>query len=88
MRDRGLDEGIDLINELAAGVVADRPSVVPVDIWELFGGVDGYAERLTGPDGETITARVSDGVHLTRSAASWVADLVFVELDERWTFDG
>ena len=86
MRDRGLDDGIDVINELAAEVVADRPSVVAVDIWGLFGGATGYAERLTGADGDTITARVSDGVHLSRSAASWVADLVFAEFDRRWDF--
>ena len=60
--------------------------MVWVDIWELFGGPDGYAERLAGPDGEVITARVSDGVHVSRSGASWIADLVFAELDARWTF--
>ena len=86
MRDGGLDEGIELINDLAAEVLADRPQVVSVDIWDLFGGADGYAERLAGPDGEIITARVSDGVHVSRPAASWIADLVFAELDARWTF--
>ena len=86
MRDGDLDDGIDLINALAAALVEERPSVVEVDIWELFGGGDGYRERIAGPDGETITARVSDGVHLSRSAASWVADLVFAELDQRFTF--
>ncbi|MEM9465727.1 MAG: DUF459 domain-containing protein [Actinomycetota bacterium] len=86
MRDGELDAGIDLINEMAAEVIDDRPSVAVVDIWELFGGADGYAERVTGPDGETITARVSDGVHVSRPAASWVADLIFAELDGRWSF--
>ena len=86
MRDGELDDGIDLINSLAAEVIADRPLVAAVDIWELFGGAGGHAERLAGPDGETITARVSDGVHLSRPAASWVADLVYDELDRRFTF--
>lgn len=86
MRDGELDDGIDLINEMAASIIAERPLVTTLDIWELFGGAAGYAERITGADGETITARVSDGVHLSRPAASWVADLVYAELDRRWTF--
>jgi hypothetical protein len=88
MRDGELDAGVQLINDLAAEVIADRPSVITVDIFELFGGANGYAERVTGPDGETITARVSDGVHVSRPASSWIADLVFAELDRRWIFEG
>ena len=86
MRDVDLDAGIDLINTLAAIAVDARPGVVAVDIWPLFGGEGGFEERMAGPDGEVITARVSDGVHLSRSAASWVADLVFAELDDHFTF--
>ena len=86
MRDGELDAGIELINRLAAEVIAERPSVTTIDIWELFGGASGYAERLAGPDGETITARVSDGVHVSRPAASWIADLVFAEFDRAWNF--
>lgn len=88
MRDGRLDEGIEQLNDLAAAVIADRTDVVPVDIWELFGGADGYAARVTGPDGDTIDARIGDGVHLTRSAASWVADLVVAAIEARWEFVG
>ncbi len=86
MRDGDLDEGMELINSLAQPVVAAREFVTAVDIWELFGGTDGYQDRVTR-DGESIDARVSDGVHLTRSAASWVADLVFEEMSEEWDFE-
>ncbi len=86
MRDDGLDDGIELINSLAEPVVATREFVTEVDIWELFGGTNGYQDRLTR-DGESIDARVDDGVHLTRSAASWVADLVFAEMSEEWDFE-
>jgi len=86
MRDNGLDEGIELINAMSAPVVAGRDFVTTVEIWELFGGVAGYQDRLTRA-GETIDARVADGVHLTRSAASWVADLVFDEMAEEWVFE-
>ncbi|MEO0491997.1 MAG: DUF459 domain-containing protein [Actinomycetota bacterium] len=87
MRDGDLDAGVRVINEIADEVLADRDDVTVVDIWDLFGGDGDYRERLSGPDGETITARVGDGVHLSRSAASWVADLVFAELDGRFTFE-
>jgi len=86
MRDRGLHAGVGDINTLAAEVFAGRDDVLVVDIWDLFGGTAGYQERIEGPDGDVITARLDDGVHLTRAAASWVADLVFARLDERWDF--
>ena len=86
MRDSGLDEGIDLINELAAPVVAERDFVSAIDIWELFGGSDGFSERIARADGDEIRARIDDGVHLTRNAASWVADIVFTEMDDVWSF--
>ena len=87
MRDGELDTGIDLINELAAAVIAERDFVSAIDIWPLFGGGSGFSERVTGPDGDEIRARIDDGVHLTRSAASWVADMVFVEMAGYWEFE-
>lgn len=86
MRDSGLDDGIDQINALAGVVIAERDFVSAIDIWPLFGGEGGFAQRITGPDGDEIRARIDDGVHLTRSAASWVADLVFDALTELWEF--
>jgi len=87
MRDGELDTGIDLINELAAAVIAERDFVSAIDIWPLFGGESGFSERVTGPDGDEIRARIDDGVHLTRSASSWVADMVFVEMAGYWEFE-
>ncbi len=86
MRDGALDAGVRVINEAAEEVLAERSEVTAIDIWDLFGGDGAYQDRLAGPDGNTITARISDGVHLSRPAASWVADLVFAELDVRFTF--
>ncbi|MDW3218439.1 MAG: DUF459 domain-containing protein [Acidimicrobiales bacterium] len=86
MRDGGLDDGIEQINALAAVVIAERDFVSAIDIWPLFGGDGGYAQRIVGPDGDQIRARIDDGVHLTRSAASWVADLVFDAMIELWDF--
>ena len=86
MRDDSLNEGVTVINSLAAPVIESRDQVSAVEIWELFGGNDGYNERLTDSAGETILARVGDGVHLSRAGASWVAEVVFAAITQRWDF--
>ncbi len=86
MRDGDLNEGVQLINDLAAAVVGERDHVVAIDIWDLFGGASGYQDRVSH-DGDSIDARVDDGIHLTRPAASWVADLVFAEMSAKWVFE-
>lgn len=86
MRDAGLDEGVERINDLAAAVIADRDFVTAVDIWPLFGGEGGYTARVTGPDGADTRARIDDGVHLTRAASSWVADMVLDAIASHWEF--
>ncbi len=86
MRNGELDDGIELINELAAQVIEQRDFVTAVDIWGLFGGEAGFTEVVTGPDGTQTRARIDDGVHLTRSASSWVAELVFQQMDGVWEF--
>jgi uncharacterized protein len=87
MRDGRLDEGIELINALAAPAIASRDFVTAIEIWEMFGGESGFSERVVGPDGVETRARIDDGVHLTRTAASWVADMVFAEMAEVWEFE-
>lgn len=86
MRDGDLNAGIDQINDLAAAVIADREFVTAIDIWPLFGGESGFSERVTGPDGADVRARIDDGVHLTRAASSWVADMVFAAMTRTWEF--
>ena len=87
MRDAAIDDGIEQINELAAEVIATRDFVSAIDIWPLFGGPSGFTDRVTGADGSEIRARIDDGVHLTRAAASWVADMVFAEMAGYWEFE-
>jgi lysophospholipase L1-like esterase len=86
MRDGGLDDGINQINALAAAVIAERDFVTSIDIWPLFGGESGFSERVVGPDGDETRARIDDGVHLTRAAASWVADMIFADMSRFWDF--
>jgi hypothetical protein len=88
MRDGRVNDGVALVNELAEPVIAARPHATFVGIWDLFGGDGDYRERVTGPDGDPIRARVDDGIHLTRDAAGWVADLVLAEMDQVWDFVG
>jgi lysophospholipase L1-like esterase len=87
MRDGELDDGISQINALANAVIAERDFVSAIDIWPLFGGESGFSERVTGPDGDEIRARIDDGVHLTRDASSWVADMVFAAMSDTWEFE-
>jgi hypothetical protein len=87
MRDGELDDGIGQINALADAVIAERDFVSAIDIWPLFGGESGFSERVTGPDGDEIRARIDDGVHLTRDASSWVADMVFAAMSDTWEFE-
>ncbi len=88
MRDGSLNKAMALLNDLAVPVIAARDFVTPIDIWQMFGGDRGFASRMTGPDGKVATVRVGDGVHLNRTASSWVADLIFQAFDRFWRFSG
>ncbi len=88
MRDGRLNDGVTTLNGLAGGIVASREFVTPIDIWDMFGGDSGFSSRVANPDGSLTAARVSDGVHLNRTAASWVAQLIFDAFDDVWKFSG
>ncbi len=88
MRDGSLNAGVTLINQLAQPIVEAHANATYIDIWDLFGGDGSYQDHVVGPSGETIDARVDDGVHVSRSGASWIADLVFARWSEVWEFVG
>jgi len=88
MRDGDLNRAVERMNELATDVINARDFVTSIDIWAMFGGDHGFSARVASPDGELTSARVNDGVHLNRTAASWVAELVFAEFDRVWNFAG
>ncbi len=88
MRDADLNAAVSRMNELAAAVIDARDFVTAVDIWPMFGGERGFSTRVASPDGDITSARVNDGVHLNRTAASWVADLIFADFDRVWDFAG
>lgn len=88
MRDHDLNRAVGRMNDLAESVIADREFVTTIDIWPMFGGDRGFSARVPGPYGTETSARVNDGVHLNRTAASWVAGLIFAEFDRVWDFAG
>jgi len=82
-------QGYAVLNRLAAEVIATRRDTSFVDIWELFGGDGTYQAEVVPPGGgEPMTARQSDGVHLSFAGARWVADLVVEIAQGRWEFEG
>ena len=82
-------QGYAVLNRLAAEVIAARSDSSFLDIWELFGGDGPYQADVVPPGGGTpVTARQSDGVHLSFAGARWVADLVLEIAQGRWEFEG
>jgi len=66
-----------------------RPWVRVVDIVDMFTGPSGgYEQFIDAPDGSaTRKARASDGVHITRQASNWVAEVVWDMIRSQWRFD-
>lgn len=77
------------INAALAAEAELRPWVQVIDIVDMFTGADGgYEQFIDDPDGGTTRkARANDGVHITRSASNWVADLVWEAVAAQWRFD-
>ncbi len=89
MRDESRQAIAGDINAALEAEAGSRPWVDVVDIVDLFTGPGGgYDQFIDEPGGAaTRKARASDGVHITRSASEWVADLVWQSVSDRWSFD-
>jgi hypothetical protein len=74
------------MGEVMREEAAKRPDdVVYVDTYKLFASSDGgWSRTIQDEKGDTITARISDGVHFTESGARYLARAVFSLLDARW----
>ena len=74
------------LNAIFAEEAALRPWVTYVDIGPLLSNPDGsYADRLPPPGGgDPITVRSNDGVHVTRRASEWIADIVWADIVSTW----
>lgn len=86
MRNSDRDEGAVEVNRVMREEADKRaPDVVYVDAYRLFEGPDGgYSETIETANGDTIRARIDDGVHLTGDGANHLASAVFALLDARY----
>ena len=78
-------EGYALMNQLAAAEASSRDFVTMVDIWDMFGGDEPYRAAVVPPDdpeGRPVTVRQQDGVHLNRTGAHWVVELITAEIEQ------
>ena len=72
-------------NAAVAAAASERPWVRFVDIWSLFTDAEGrFATFRPSATGEVIRVRQDDGIHLSRVATTWVAALVYEELQRDW----
>jgi len=84
-RPENLDGAKDAMNAAARAEAAKRPAIVYVPLGPSLKGPDGgYTDTITTPGGSTITARASDGVHLTSEGAAVVAPLILDAFATEW----
>ncbi|MEO7556649.1 MAG: DUF459 domain-containing protein [Acidimicrobiales bacterium] len=84
-RPENLDGAKNAMNAAASEEAAKRPSIAFVPLGPALQGSDGgYSDTITAPDGSTITARASDGVHLTPEGAAAVAPLILDAFALEW----
>ena len=77
--------GYPQINEISWLVTLTRSDVTMVDIWELFSGDGPYQESVPPPTGgDPVRVRQDDGIHLNRTGARWVAEMVLEIAADRW----
>jgi hypothetical protein len=81
-----MDAGAVEINRVVSEEALKRgANVVFVDTYRMFSGPDGrYSREIVDDKGETLTARISDGVHFTPAGAEYLARALFALLDARW----
>lgn len=87
-RSEPFDTGYPQINDISWLVTLTRSDVTMVDIWDLFGGDGPYEESIAPPTGgDPVRVRQEDGIHVNRTGARWVAELIAKIAAERWEFE-
>ena len=77
------------INTVFQDVADGFPDVTYVDAYTLFSDSGGdYASSLPDEDGDTVTMRAGDGVHLSAEGGDLMARAVFYRLDATWDITG
>lgn len=85
MRDDVRNEITSVINEIVFDEAAGRSWVEVINIIPLFTSPEGtYTDQLLDPDGNLRKARAPDGVHLTATSSTWIAELVWESVSGKW----
>jgi hypothetical protein len=85
MRDDVRNEITSVINEIVFDEAAVRSWVEVINIIPLFTSPEGtYTDQLLDPGGTLRKARAPDGVHLTATSSTWIAELVWESVSSTW----
>lgn len=87
MQDGRLNDGIQLINDIAQDEASRRAWVVWVDAYNQFGGDFGFTTFMPAADGAEVKVRAGDGVHLTQNGADWLASDIVELIERSWDAD-
>ncbi|MDQ6832586.1 MAG: DUF459 domain-containing protein [Chloroflexota bacterium] len=87
MRDKARSNVVADINTVVLAEAASRPWVHYIDTWPMFTDTSGnYAAFLPDASGELVQVRQSEGIHLTRTATTWVSDRVYAAMRRDYNF--
>jgi uncharacterized protein len=87
MRDKARAKVAADINTVVREEAASRPWVHYLDIWAMFTDANGdYAAYVPDSSGELVQVRQSEGIHLTRTATTWVSDRVYAAMERDFKF--
>ena len=82
LKDEKMDAAVVEVNAIAQEVAKRHSEVQYVDAYKLFSGTDGkFAAELPDGNGDVVTMRAGDGVHLTMNGADYLARTVYKLVD-------
>jgi hypothetical protein len=85
MRGASFDRDIAAIDAVYREEASKRPWISYVETRSLFAGPDGgYAEYLTGGDGQPVQMRQSDGIHWSIAGATRVGRAAWQAVAQQW----
>jgi len=87
MRDKARSNVAADINTVVQAEAASRPWVHYIDTWSMFTDTNGnYAAFLPDASGELVRVRQEEGIHLTRTATTWISDRVYAVMRREYHF--
>ncbi len=79
MREKGMDADAITISKIVSQQADARPNVRFFPTYKLFSKKGSYSAYIIQPSGMPLDVRSSDGIHLNRKGAEWLAELVAKE---------